>query len=715
MQRPVLSTVLLALALLASPGVAAPQDPTPPRPPSTPDTLDRSRPAQTLDSVRVLGKRRGDYGVASTATATKTDTPLRDVPQAITVVTRELMQDLSMQGMADVTRFLPGVTMGQGEGNRDQATIRGNNTTADFFVDGVRDDVQYFRDLYNVDRVEALKGPNAMTFGRGGGGGVLNRVIKEAQWTPVREVTLNAGSFEKKRATLDMSDGLNTSIAGRVNALYENSDGFRHGVNLERYGINPTVTIVPDAARRTRIGLGYEYFADYRTADRGIPSFEGRPVVTDVATFFGDPAASWAEVDAHLVAATLDHRIEGGPTLRNRTSFASYDKFYQNVFPGAVNATGDEVAISAYNNATDRRNLFSQTDVTHRVRTGGAEHTLLAGIELGRQWTENFRNTGFFDGSETSVTAPVATPTVSAPITFRQSATDADNEVTTTVGSIFVQDQVALGERWELLAGVRLERFDIRYHDNRSATTLERRDDMVSPRAGLIFKPAVRVSVYGSYAVSHLPSSGDQFSSLNDVTKGLEPERFKNREVGVKWDISDRLAVTVAGYRLDRTNTRAPDPADPTRTVQTGSQRSTGVELDIRGHVTPAWSVAGAIARQSAKITSTTNAAPKGARVPLVPATTLSLWNRYQVLPRLALGLAVIHRTDMYAGIDNSVTLPGYTEMDAALYLALTRSVQLQANVENVFDVEYYVTAHSNNNISPGSPRALRISIVTSF
>jgi catecholate siderophore receptor len=704
--------VSFALFAAAMPATLSAQAPVAPR--DTTHTAATDTTPKTLRTVRVVASRRPAYATARTTTATKTATLLRDVPQSVTTISRRLATDLSMQGMGDVARFVPGVTMGQGEGNRDQPTIRGNSTTADFFVDGVRDDVQYFRDLYNLERVEALKGSNAMIFGRGGGGGVLNRVTKEAEWTPVRELMLQGGSFDNKRASLDVGGGVSGAVATRLNGMFERSGLFRHGASLRRAGVNPTVTIAP-GAKGTRLALGYEFFTDHRTADRGIPSFGSGPVGTSVETFFGDPAASYSDVRAHAATATVTRESARGPTLRNRTRFAYYDKFYQNVFPGAVNAAGDQVSISAYNNATTRRNLFNQTDLTSEVTTGSVRHTLLLGGEVGRQATGNFRNTGYFDNSATTVSAPVTRPTISAPVTYRQSATDADNHVVNTVGSVYAQDQIALSTHWQLVAGVRYERFDVRYHNNRTDSTLSRVDWMLSPRAGLVFKPAEPLSFYASHSVSYLPSAGDQFSTLTNVTKALEPERFTNYELGAKWDVADRLAITAAAYRLDRANTRAPDPTDPARTLQTGSQRSKGFELGVTGSVTSAWDIAGGYANQDAFITSTTAAAQTGAKVPLVPRHTLSLWNRVQVAPSWGAGLGVIHRSDMYAGIDDKVTLPGFVELDAALYYTIARHLRAQVNVENLLNTTYYVTAHSNNNISPGSPRAVRVSVVTGF
>ena len=676
------------------------------------DTTRRDSTAQNLRRVEIKEKatKRTGYAIPRTTTATKTDTPLRDTPQSVSVVNRQLIADQSMQNMADVVRYIPSITMGQGEGHRDAPTIRGNSSTADFFVDGVRDDAQYYRDVYNVERVEALKGSNAMIFGRGGGGGVINRVTKEAGFAPVHSLWLEGGSFDHRRGSLDVGQALTSRVAARFNGMYENSGGFRDASRLERSGVNPTLTIATGSA--TTLRFGYEYFRDHRNVDRGIPSFQGTPSPADLETFFGNPGVSYADARVHSASATVDHTTAAGLTLRSQTRYAHYDKFYQNVFPGgAVNSAGTDVNLSAYNNAHTRANLFNQTNATYSVATGAVRHTLLLGAEVGRQVTDNFRNTGYFANQATAFTVPFASPTVDAPVTFRQNATDADNHVTANVGALYVQDQVVLSPKWQAVAGVRYERFDLRFHNNRNAANLRRDDHMVSPRVGLVFKPSESVSTYGSYSVSHLPSSGDQFSSLTATTQTLEPERFTNYEVGAKWDARPDLAITSAVYRLDRSNSSARDPNDASRTVQTGRQRTSGYELGVTGSLSSRWQFAGGWATQRATITSATTAARAGATVPLVPHAMMSLWNRYQLAARLGGGVGVIHQARSYAAIDNTVTLPAFTRVDAAAYVGLTTALRLQLNVENLFDEHYYPTSQGNNNIMPGAPRSLRVAI----
>ncbi|HEX8851469.1 MAG TPA: TonB-dependent siderophore receptor [Gemmatimonadaceae bacterium] len=661
-----------------------------------------------LDEVRVTGARERGYATLRSTSATKTDTPLRDVPQSVSVVTHELIADQSMRGMADVVRYIPGVTMGQGEGHRDQPVIRGNSSTADFFVDGVRDDVQYLRDMYNVERVEALKGPNAMIFGRGGGGGVINRVTRDATRETRRAADLELGAFDHRRASLDLGDGVGGAGALRLNAMVEHSGSFRDGVELRRAGINPVAAYLGE---RTSVRVAYEHFEDRRIVDRGIPSWRGLPAPVALETFFGNTAVNRARARVDGARLVAERSLSPGVMLRSQTRFADYDKFYQNLVPGAVSSDAATVSISGYNNVTRRANLFNQTELVAGLGLGGTWHTLLVGLELGRQETTNRRHTGYFGGNATSVSVPLANPTVTAPVEFRRSATDADNDVTANVGSIYVQDQVTLSARWQGVLGARIERFALRLADHRDGARLHREDVMVSPRGGIVFKPVEPVSLYASAGYSALPSAGDQFASLNATTSALRPERFANHEVGAKWSPTPALAVTTALYRLDRSNSQARDANDPSRIVQTGAQRSTGLELEVAGSPLAWWQIAGGIAAQRARILSATTAAKSGATVPLVPARTLSLWNRVAVAGPVGVGVGLIHQGRSWAAIDNTVTLPAFTRLDGAIFLELPASLHLQLNVENIADARYYPTSQGNNNILPGSPRLWRLTV----
>ncbi len=651
-----------------------------------------------------------DY-LAAVATAAKAPVPLLDTPQAVSVVTERQIRDQSMQSLADAVRYIPGITMAQGEGHRDAPVIRGNATTSDFFVDGFRDDVQYLRDLYNVERIEAVKGANALTFGRGGGG-IINRVTKTASLFPIREIAVQGGSFHNRRLTTDLGYSVRNNLGLRLNGLYENSRSFRHHWRMERYGVSPS--LLYQASPRTQLRLRYEHFGNDLTTDRGIPSFQGRPSPAHRSAFFGDPDLNFTTVAVHLGAAAVEHQ-RGTWHLRVAALAGDYDKFYQNIVPGAMDPTGTLVRLTGYNSGTVRRNLFTQTDITGVVYTGTLRHTLLIGSEFGRQRSDNLRHTAYFAGGATSILAPFAAPTVNVDARFRQSAGDADNRPVAHIAAVFFQDQIELSRRLQLVVGLRYDRFDMDFFNRRNHSSFGRTDNLISPRLALLVKPADRLSFYGSYSVAHLPSSGDQFASLDATKQALKPEKFNNYEAGIKWQINRRLTFTSAVYRLDRLNSVAPDPDQPGRLVQTGSQRTDGFEASLNGVVTSRWSVVGGYAYQDAFISSRTAAAMPGQQVAIVPRNSLSLWNRVKLLPRLSAGLGLIHQDEMFAGIDNQVILPSFTRLDAALFYDLAERIRLQVNVENLTNTTYYPTAHNNNNILPGGPLALRAGLVFRF
>ena len=655
--------------------------------------------------------------VPRTTTATKTDTSLINIPQAITVVTKETIADQTMQSMGDVVRYVPGVGMAQGEGNRDAPIFRGNASTSDFYIDGVRDDTQYFRDLYNVERVEALKGPNAMIFGRGGVGGVINRISRRADWAPSREVTLQAGSFGGRRLTGDVGQAVSERVAVRLTGLFEDSDTYRDEVRLERFGVNPTMALA--LGPNTSLRAGYEYFHDDRTADRGVPSFQGRPVSTDPGTFFGDPALSTSTATVHTAHLAFEQRIGARVTIRNRVNYAAYDKFYQNVYPTGVGASGTSVSVSAYHDATTRQNVFNQTDLVVTANTGGLGHTLLTGVEVGRQETDNVRTTGYFTSlgaSVTTVNVPIDRPRTTLPVTFRASPANANNDGVASVAAAYVQDQVVVSRHLQAVVGVRVDRFGVEMLDRRTAQRFRSEDTFVSPRVGLIYKPREPVSVYASYTRSYLPRAGEQLTSLSLTTQALDPEEFRNYEIGAKWELRPALSLSAAVYRLDRGNVVVPDPLDPGASLLVDAQRTRGVELELSGNLTARWSLMGGYAFQDGAITqSISPTARAGARLAQLPGHSFSVWNRYDLSSRWGLGLGLVRRSDMFTSTDNTVVLPGYTRLDGAAFFRLSARVRAQVNVENLFNRAYYLNAHNNTNITPGSPLAVRVGLTTRF
>jgi catecholate siderophore receptor len=681
--------------------------------------------------------RTGTVGVYSNSTsvATKTSTPLVDIPQSLSVLTKDFIRDQAVRGLTDVTRYVPGVAVHQGEGNRDELVIRGVGSSANFFVNGFRDDVQFYRDLYNVQSVEVLKGPGALTFGRGVGGGLLNRTLKEADGTRVREITAQTGAYANRRVSLDVGDAINDTFAARLNAVYEKSETFRRFGELERYGINPTVTWRPDAA--TKVTLGYEYFHDERTTDRGNPSQALSAVAPastrfnpaspfapfgDITAFYGSPTYNFARASVNSVSNSVEHDFGNGFTVRNATLIASYQKFYQNVFPGggalsgAVNPAGAAFNRAAYNNTTNRDNAFNQTDITYKTATGPIAHTLVVGAEFGRQTGVSLRNTGLFPNGTSTIVGDPLNPTYYGTVNFTHLSTDANSQYRLNTQSVYARDTIDVTRWLQFIAGARFDRFDMSANDRNTNILRARVDDNVSPQAAVIIKPWENVSIYGSYMTSFLPASGDQFSALSNGTLILAPQKFVNTEVGVKWNINPKLLYSAAVYNLDRTNVPLADPGNPGFFLLSGKNRVRGVDTSLTGFVTDDWQVTLGYAYTDARIESATSATVvAGNRVQLVPLNQVSLWNKYQFSSVWAASVGVIYFSDSFASSDNTVRLPGFVRFDAGVFAKINENWRAQLNVENIFNKGYWATADGNNNLGPGQPRTMRVSLTASF
>src|SRR5262249_31609721 len=551
--------------------VSAPRPAAPP--PSAPDpsaAIQAAWPASGTQDART-----GTVGVYSNSTsvATKINTPIVNIPQSLSVVTREFISDNSFQNLTDITRYVPGIDVHQGEGNRDELIIRGVDSSANFFVNGFRDDVQYFRDLYNAQSVEILKGPSAITFGRGAGGGILSRTLKEADGQRIYEATAQTGSYYDGRYTLEGGQAVSENVAVRLNAMYEKSDTFRQFGWLERWGINPTATFKVDDF--TKVRVSYENFHDARTADRGNPSLATSPFGStrfnpaapfapngDLTAFFGSPNLNYARADVNTVMGFIDHDFGNGWTVKKGPYFADFKKFYQNVYPGngplagAVNPANFTFNRAAYNNTTNRDNTFNDTDFIYKVNTGPLFHTIGFGTQFGTQTGISLRNTRLVpNGTPTEVDSAFA-PTYFGPINFVHqfpgffspgvTTPDSNSKYTLHTQSFYARDTVEITRYLQLLPAFRVDRFNETALDMNTNTLRNRIDVFLSPQAAAIIKPVDTLSIYYAYMVSYLPASGDQFSALADGTVILAPQKFVDNEVGVKWQALPHLLYSFA-------------------------------------------------------------------------------------------------------------------------------------------------------------------------
>lgn len=756
---PVLSAFLVcgSAALAVNPAAhaqdAKPKEPTALPPINVEAQTPKPRPAvqpaavapqatSTAPTAEPTPNAKGDVGYLATrgTSGTKTDTPLRNVPQSISVVTEQQIKDQAFQSIGDVTRYVPGVILHQGEGNRDQISIRGQvASTADFFRDGVRDDAQIFRDLYNAQRVEFLKGPAALAFGRGGAGGVVNIVSKEPVFgASFGSATMELGSFAHKRITLDSGAMAGSAAAFRMNAMFEDSGSYRDYNDLKRWAINPTFSFKP--ADGTKVTVGYEHAYDHRTADRGIPSFMGMPSPADRSTFFGNADLNYAQTTVDRVYAIVEHNFGGGLSVRNHASYVHYDKFYQNIYPGTpLDAPGAGlVGLAAYNNANQRDNLFNQTDFTYKFGLGFTKHTLLFGAEFGHQLSNNERHVGQFDPATTgcqSFSTLNGSPRgqcnvlFSSPTLFGNTtdfnwsgAVTTKNHIELDVRSVYIQDQIQVTKYLEILAGLRHDIFDLNFNNYLTSNRLVQNNGMLSPRLGVILKPTDMLSLYGSYGVTYLPASGDQFSGVTVTSANLTPEKYINYEVGTKWDITKSLAFTSALFQTDRENIRYAINANSF--AQTGKSRVEGFELQLIGYATSKWMMSagwshiftGSITNDAA--TSTSAIIPAGTRLPLLPQDTFSLWNKYQFTELFAAGVGVVYHANSIAALQPAaaqVVLPAYTTVDAALFFKFSEKLSAQINATNIFNRNYIASADSNDNLTPAPPTTVIVSMTAKF
>lgn len=663
------------------------------------------------EGIIVTGERQG-YGEDDGSTGTKTPTPVIDVPQTITFVTEDQLEDQSIRQLGEALRYVPGISMETGEGHRDEIFIRGQETTADFYLDGLRDDAQYYRSLYNVERVEVLKGANALIFGRGGGGGVINRVNKTARINgSAADFAASADSFGAFALSGDVNTTLSDGAALRLNATYEEFDNNRDFYEGHFIGIAPTMTL--ELGEATRLVASYSYDEDKRLVDRGNPADGDGPLRGFDDTLFGDPDFNRTSAKVHIARARIDHEFSGDLSANATLQFADYDKAYQNILPRGLRNNGTEVEFSGYRDAQTRQNWIAQANLVWEVSTGALDHMVLAGIEASWQDSTNGRANALFAdgmGSTTSrFTAPLdfgfAFPAIALGAPVRDRASELE------VFSAYLQDQVDIGEHLQLIAGLRWDRFDLKTVERLNGNRGDRVDEKLSPRIGLVVKPNAQLSLYASYATSFLPQAGDQFFLLSPGDSAFEPEKFTNYEIGFKWAPSDQLFLTAALFQLDRTNTKGPDPLDPTLTALVGESRTRGFEFNLVGELTPQWQANIGYTYFDGEITSTSNFGAEGLRLQQLPEHQFTAWTRYDFSDRFGLGLGVIYQDEQFASFSNAVTLPDYLRVDAAAYYTLSERFALQLNVENLFDADYFPSAHGDNNIQPGEPLSARIGL----
>lgn len=681
--------------------------------------------AQEMEEVIVEGR----YLSIDKMNSVKTPTPIRDVPQSLSILTDTQIQDQAFTNFGDVLRYTPGLSISQGEGHRDAIIIRGIQTTADFFVDGIRDDVQYYRPLYNVEQVEILRGSNALLFGRGGGGGVINRVQKRPEFgEQFSSINLGADTLGAWTGSVDTNFVVSDDAAGRLNAYYTGMDNHRDFYDGNAFAINPTFKM--RLGEQTTAAFSYEYVEDDRVVDRGVPSrvVAGGPNVPLEGyedTFFGSPDENLTTLQASLLRARVEHEFSTSLRGDVTVQYADYDKLYQNLYPSdAVDVTGgtfSQVELDGYRDTTDRQNLIVQANLVGEFDTGRIGHTLLLGAEFGNQDTANARQDNVFAANgDDQLVIPFTNPLDIPAFGFDSPARDRESEVTFT--SLYLQDQVSLTDQFKVLLGLRYDDFDIEVLDNIEQNdgdaiggNFAREDTEVTPRLGFIYKPMENVSAYASYSETFLPRSGDQFLTLDLTSENTRPQFFENREIGLKWDIRPDLALTAAVFELERESYTSVDPQDASQLVVIDGSVTDGFELQLNGRLTDRWSVMAGYSNLDGTVVRTDGAGATGNKTRQTPENMFSIWNSIRFTSQFRIGVGATYQDSFFVREDNSVEVPSYTRIDAAAYYQLNPSTRLQLNIENLLDEDYFPDAHSNNNISTGRPLNARLSLVMEF
>lgn len=710
----------VALALLGT-DASAQQASTPPD--KKDQREDSGAKDSTLPTITVTGSKQKTYQ-PGTPSAAKVDAPLRDIPQTINVVPAQVMQDQAARSMSDVLKTVPGVGLSNGDGQRDQVTIRGFTAIADQFLDGVRDDALYFRDLSNIEQIEVVKGPASVLYGRGSSGGLINRVTKKPRFTPGYEFGATFGSYDLKRFEVDANQPFaDNTLAFRLTGAVERSGSFRDQGFLEREAIAPS--LLWRATPRTSVLLQFEHNRDLRPTDFGMPSYQGKPVDLPISTYFGSSnvrADDYTRATTNYATLTVDHEIAPSLALHNVLRYYDYLLDRNNTVAQSVNvnAATPTVTMRRGNVARDEKGWFNQTELKHKLSAAGMEHQLLYGVELGKQTKDQVSRT-----QNSIFTTPLFAPVMQRP-PFLGATLSADGVSTFETSSAYVQDLASLAPQWKLLAGLRYDRFTQQY-DNQLAggTPLARTDNFVSPRLGVVWQPDAVQSYYASATRSFQPS-GESFALAANNAE-LAPEKTTNMEVGAKYDwLGGKLVGGVSVFRLTRTDIKVTDPSNPSRLLLAGEQRTDGIELTLAGEAGDGWNVYGGYAFLDARITKSTSniaypytttpataAVPLKGKVPsLTPRNTANLWVSKQLGGGFSAAGGVNVRSSMYASASNVVALGRAVTMDLALFYR-AKPWDLALNLKNVGDARYFASAHGgNDNLNtPGAPRTIEASV----
>ncbi|MHC1480344.1 TonB-dependent receptor [Frateuria aurantia] len=673
--------------------------------------------ATKLASVQVQASVGHNYDVASSQVATKMNLSLQKTPQTVNVIPRSLLTDQNALSMRDALKNVAGIGFSTGDGQRDQVTIRGFNGMTDQYVDGIRDDALYYRDLSNVQQIEVLKGAAAVLYGRGSAGGIINRTSKLPQLDPVEDLGITMGSQGQRRGEFDLGWDPSDRQMYRVDGAVEDSGNFRNQFELQRQAIAPSARF--RLGDRTELILQADYLHDKRTADQGIPAYLGRPLDVNPKTYYGSSNAfntSYNEVTVKSFTATLNHSFSDD--LKLHTAIRGYD--YQlerhNYFNYETIKTAADPKLVLDQGTRFRHDhgVDMMAELSQQTHFWGMDHQLLYGIEISDQL--KFDRIYSKKGVATlDLYDPVLTqlPTIS---TSGKPGTYATTQI--AVLGAYVQDLVTFSPQWNLLLGVRSDTIYQQRVDRTSAgINLDRTDQPISPRAGLIYTPIDWVSLYLSYSQSFQPLADTLITSgayANDSSIALQ--KTNNSELGAKFTIASRATASIALFNMSQTHQQIADPNDTDFVIPIGTQRTRGVELSLTGQLTDTLSIYAGYAWLDGQIQGSAQATAEGLMLTrkapaLSPRNSISSWLR-QELPRgFYVAAGEQYQSARFASPTNDVRLPGFIIFNLGGGYSSGR-FEVSANLNNLFDRRYYETAHGSSDLynMPGAPRNFMIS-----
>lgn len=667
--------------------------------------------AKLLPGVTVQAAHPGDYRAPNAVSATKIDAALRDVPQTVNVVPASVLRDQHATSIQDALKNVPGVGFSTGDGQRDQVSIRGFTAIADQYVDGIRDDALYFRDLSNIERIEVIKGPASVLYGRGSSGGLINRITKQPG-IDGGEIGVSYGSWADRRGELDIGHRFgDAGSAWRLTGAAEDANSYRDPQFLKRRAIAPSVLL--NLGQDTTLLLQADYLQDRRVTDFGIPAYHGRPVNVPVGTYYG--AANARDVDTSeskvkSTTATLTHAFNDHLSLRNALRWYDYTLDRNNTLPGAVNEQAGTVTLNRSNVYRHEHGWFNQTELNQRLEGGQVTHDILYGVELGRQ------DKSLLNRSANGVaTVDLFNPQLPVLPLLVARTPSSDNLGRFDTAAVYLQDMLSIGTQWKALLGLRYDRFK-QETENRlpGQPSLARTDKALSPRAGVVWQPSAAQSYYLSWSRSFQPS-GEAFA-LAANNADIAPERTHNTEAGAKYDLLDgRATFTAAVFQLQRSGIKTTDPLTQ-QVLPIGEQRTRGIELSGAADLSDGWRLLAGYAYLDARITHSValdaGRPIQGKRATLTPRHSGNVWATRAFAEHWQLGGGLNLVGARQANPGNTVTLPGYVTADLMAQYH-TGPISLQLNLTNLFDTRYIVSGHgSNANLNlPGAPRAANLTM----